>query len=262
MTASSYPEELGFKSGESGTHTSRTIMLEELSALLASSGEAARRAEFTRLIVDENVLGKSTASTRRITAQRLGELYALDSSVPIFRALQRLWAVDREAQPALALLCSLARDPLLRASAPAILALREGQGFDRDALAAALRSHTGNRLNPSILEKVARNAASSWTQAGHLSGRTLKRRQRIRATPASVTFALLLGYLQGLRGTALWRTSWCEVLDSTPESLSSVASRASLAGLLRFRQSGEVIEISFPELLTKQETEMTAHGQG
>lgn len=260
MRPHSFPEDLGFKAGESGTHTSRTIMLEELTALLASAEGATRREEFTQLIVGENILGKSTASTRRITAQRLGELYALDTSVPVFRALQRLWAVDRDAQPALALLCSLARDPLLRASAPAVLGLREGQSFDRDAMATALRAHAGNRLNPGILDKVARNAASSWTQSGHLCGRTLKRRQRMRATPVAVAFALLLGYLQGLRGTALWRTSWCEALDSSPESLSALASRAAHAGLLRFRQSGEIIEISFPELLTKQETALTAHG--
>src|ERR1035437_3881502 len=240
MNGLRFPEELGFKSGVSGTHTSRTIMVEELSALLASAGAATQREGFVRLIVDENVLGKSTSSTRRITAQRLSELYALDTSVVLFRALSRLWPVERDSH--------------------SVLALREGQGFDRDSMAAALRAHAGARLNEAILDKVVRNAASSWTQSGHLNGRMLKRRQRVKPTPSTVAMALLLGYLQGLRGPALLRTTWCEVLDSTPETLSALATRASMAGFMRFRQAGDVIEITFPDLLTKQETEKASHG--
>lgn len=261
MSGLRYIEELGFKSGVSGTHTSRTIMVDEISALLASAGAATHREDFVRLIVDENVLGKSTSSTRRITAQRLSELYALDTSVVLFRALARLWPVNRESHAMLALLCSLARDPLLRATAPSVLSLRDGQGFDRDAMAAALRAHAGARLNEAILDKVVRNAASSWTQSGHLNGRVLKRRRRVKPTPVTVTMALLLGYLQGLRGPSILRTTWCEVLDSTPEALSGLATRASLTGLLRFRQAGEVIEITFPDLLTNQEREKASHGQ-
>lgn len=260
MNGLRYPEELGFKSGVSGTHTSRTIMVDELSVLLASAGAATQREDFARLIVEENVLGKSTTSTRRITAQRLSELYALDTSVVLFRALVRLWPTDRDSHAVLALLCSLARDPLLRATAPSVLTLRDGQGFDRDAMAAALRAHAGARLNEAILDKVVRNAASSWTQSGHLNGRVLKRRQRIKPAPATVTMALLLGYLQGLRGPSVLRTAWCDVLDSTPETLAAMATRSSLAGHMRFRQAGEVIEISFPDLLTKQETEKASHG--
>lgn len=261
MEATRFPDELGFKSGVSGTHTSRTIMADELSTLLAAAREATKRAEFTHLIVEENVLGKSTSSTRRITAQRLSELYALDTSVVIFRALMRWWAVDRESQPLLALLCGLARDPLLRATAPSVIALRDGQAFDRDAMAASLKAHAGARFNESILDKVVRNAASSWTQSGHLVGRTLKRRQHVKPTSAAVTMALLLGYLQGLRGPSILRTTWCEILDSSPEAISALATRASMSGYMRFRQAGDVIEISFPDLLTKQETEKASHGQ-
>jgi hypothetical protein len=261
MSSVYYSSPLGFKSGESGTHTSRTVMVAELTALLASASDAKTKEQFVHMVVDENVLGKSTTSTRRITAQRLSELYALDTSVPIFRALLRFWNVDRDAQALMALLSSLARDPLLRATVPAVLALRDGQSFDRDAMAASLRAHAGPRLNDAILDKVVRNAASSWTQSGHLNGRTIKRRQRVKPTPPAVTMALLLGYLQGLRGPALLRTTWCEVLDSTPAALSMLAARASMSGLLRFRHAGDVVEVSFADLLTKQEIETTSsHG--
>ena len=235
-------------------------MLTELSALFAVVGHKATREEFVRAIIEDNVLGKSTASTRRSSAQRLCELYALDTTVPIFRTLLRLWGIDQESQPLLALLSGLARDPLLRCTAPAIVGLREGQSFSRDAANEALRLHAGDRLNEAILAKVVRNAAASWTQSGHLTGRTFKKRQRVKPTGATVTMALFLGYLQGLRGPGLFRTLWCEVLDSTPEAIAGLASRASMAGFMRFRQSGDVVEIGFPDLLTKAENERSSHG--
>jgi hypothetical protein len=260
MSEQRYPEQLGFKSGTSGTHTSRTLMFAELSMLLAAVGQGATREEFVHAVVEENVLGKSTASTRRISAQRLTELYALDTTIPIFRLLQKLWATDRDSQPLLALLSGLARDPLLRCTASAVIGLRDGQSFDRDSTTEALKLHAGKRLNEAIIDKVVRNSAASWTQSGHLTGRTFKKRQRVKPTAASVTMALFLGFLQGLRGGGLLKTLWCEVLDSTPETLAGIASRASTSGLMRFRQSGDVIEIGFPELLTNAENERTTHG--
>lgn len=261
MTAPSYPDDLGFKSGSSGTHTSRTLMIAELSTLLSDADERATRDELIHAIVEENVLSKSTTSTRRITAQRLSELYALDTIVPIFRALRRFWSIDRSSQPLLALLSGLARDPLLRCTAPSITGLRAGQNFDRDTTTEALRAYAGQRLNDAILDKVVRNSAASWTQSGHLAGRTFKRRQRVQATPIATTMALFLGYLQGFRGPSLLRTQWCEVLDSTPEALASLAMQASMAGHMRFRHSGDVVEINFADLLTKAEKERATHGQ-
>lgn len=261
MSDPRYPESLGFKSGISGTHTSRTLMLAELTLLLAAVGPGAVREDFIRAVVDDNILGKSTASTRRSSAQRLTELYALDTTVPIFRVLQRLWSVDRDAQPLLALLSSLARDPLLRCTASSVINLKSGQSLDRDAMIEALGMHAAHRLNASTLEKVLRNASASWTQSGHLAGRTFKKRQHVTPTPTVVTMALFLGYLQGLRGAGLFRTLWCEVLDSTPETLTALAGRASAAGFMRFRKSDDVIEIGFPDLLTVAENERITHGQ-
>ena len=35
-------------------------------------------------IIDQNCLGKQTVSTRKLTCQRLSELYGLDPSIPLF----------------------------------------------------------------------------------------------------------------------------------------------------------------------------------
>ena len=76
--------------------------------------------------VEQNLLGKPTASARRITFERLRELYGLDPDMLVFRALKDLWDADGGAQPMIALLCSTARDPILRAMTPFVLRLPIG----------------------------------------------------------------------------------------------------------------------------------------
>jgi len=96
-------------------------MLSELTAVLAHAKGDADRAEYKRLVVEENCLGKPTASTRRLSFQRLTELYALDPRITLFRLLRRLWAMDAGSQPQLAILVALARDPpfaILSAGSP------------------------------------------------------------------------------------------------------------------------------------------------
>ena len=74
----------GFRSGERGTHTSRTIMLDELSQLLdAVPGEASRR-DYAQAVTEGNCLGKRTAATRKLSLQRLSELYGLDARLLLF----------------------------------------------------------------------------------------------------------------------------------------------------------------------------------
>ena len=97
-------EALGFRVAQSGPHTSKTLMLQELEALLAAIPPDAPAKAYRTAIVDENVLGKRTLSTRKETATRLTALHGLDPSKPLFRVLRRLWAVDPAAHPQLALL--------------------------------------------------------------------------------------------------------------------------------------------------------------
>lgn len=98
---------LGFRVADSGPHTSKTLMLQELEALLAVVPAEATAKAYRAAIVEENVLGKRTLSTRKETASRLTALHGLDPSKPLFRVLRRLWAVDPEAHPQLALLDGL-----------------------------------------------------------------------------------------------------------------------------------------------------------
>src|SRR2546422_11743918 len=74
----------GFRWGQKGTHTSRTIMLDELRAVLASCRPGATRDDYLAAIHEDNRLGKRTTATRKLSGQRLSELYALDPEMPLF----------------------------------------------------------------------------------------------------------------------------------------------------------------------------------
>jgi len=252
-------ETVGFHFGGKGTHTSRTIMLDELTGLLRAAGRDSTRADYRRLIVDDNCLGKRTSATRRLTDQRLSELYALDGGVVLFRVLRHLWAGDDRGRPLLSLLMALARDPLLRFTAPPLLRLRPGEELGRQPLTDALNRGTGSRFNEAVLDKIVRNAASSWTQSGHLEGRSRKTRRAVSPTPTVVTFALMLGYALGARGAVLFETLWSKVLDVSTDELLYMAMDAKRVGYLDLKVSGGVVEVSLSRLLTEEERRLI-HG--
>jgi hypothetical protein len=224
------------------------MMLEELSLLFAETSDEAKRADYAAAIIESNCLSKPTASTRRLTNQRLGELYGLDSSIALFRILRKLWGLDASGRPLLALLAALARDPLLAVTCPTIFGLSIGSELQRDTLKNDIRTFVGERLNESSLDKVCRNTASSWTQSGHLEGHSLKKRRAVSATPGCTAFALYLAYAAGFRGTAIFSSLWLNILDCTPHRARELALEAKRLGLLDIRMMDDIVDINLARL--------------
>lgn len=243
-----HAQSLGFRFGDKGTHTSRTMMLEELGAILAVTRPGTSRDGYADAIIQENCLAKTTLATRRLSNQRLGELYGLDEGVAVFRVLRRLWDNDPSGRPLLALLCAIARDPLLAATVDAVLPLLEGEELPRTRARELLGLAVGKRLNDSTLDKVVRNCASSWAQAGHLQGRTFKKRARVRATPATVAFALYLAYAVGFRGRDLFSSDWIKALDLNPADARALALEAKRSGLIDLNLSDNIVELGLQRL--------------
>ncbi len=234
---------LGFRVAESGPHTSKTLMLQELEALLAAVPADAPAKAYRAAIVEDNVLGKRTLSTRKETASRLTALHGLDPSKPLFRVLRRLWAVDPAAHPQLALLNGLARDPLLMATTTQVMGMAQDQVLQRSEMVAAVQGFTHDRLSAKVLDAVARNTASSWTQSGHLKGKAKKLRQPLKPYPVALSLALWLGYATGKRGKALLNTPWASALDSSTSSLLELAEQSKRLGLLKLSHGGGVVSI-------------------
>lgn len=249
------PESLGFRTGRKGVHNSRTLTLKDLSTLLQHLPADAPNAAYRTAAEEENILAKRTASTRHYVVQRLSQLYGLDPSIPLFRTFRVLWSESDEGRPLLALLLALARDPILRTTAPFILDMDEGESLDKKKLARAIKEAEGDRFNATSIQKIRQMTASSWTQSGHLDGHRNKVRQRPVCTATTTAYALLLGYMTGRRGRRLFDTLWTRALDAPDHEVHEYARRASQRGLITYRNAGGVIEVDFSPILTPEETQ-------
>jgi hypothetical protein len=240
-----------------GPNTSHTIVIGALAALLEAVPAGATQAAYEHAALEGNVLAKQTEGARRRTFRYLKELYLLRPDALLFRALRDLWDDDQEARPLLAGVCALARDPVFRASSTAIIGTAPGDALTSRELADAVGEHFPTSYRESTLAKIGRNVFSSWEQTGHLADdrRTTKVRKRATCRPANVAYALMLGYIQGVRGRALFETLWAKVLDQPTSHLFDLAFGASQRGLLEFRHGGGVVEVSFHELLRAFEGE-------
>ena len=239
----------GDRSG--GATTSHTVVIPALAALLDVVDHQAEAGAYERAVLEKNVLGKKTAGSRKRTLRYLRELYLLRPNSILFRALRDLWTDERTGQPLLAGLCALARDPVFRASAQAILPANPGDEVVSVDLSEAVEKEFPTAYSESTLAKIGRNTFSSWEQTGHLKvvARTAKVRQRPVCTPSTAAYALMLGHLEGVRGAALFDTIWAKVLDHPRHHLFEIAAVAAQRSLIDFRHSGGITDVGFTELL-------------
>src|ERR1022692_1109528 len=161
--ASSALETFGLTFSSGCAHISRTMMLQELRAVLDTVPGNSGAADYRAAILQQNVLGKTTDSTRRESLRRLRELYALDEATPIFGLLRKLHAIDSESLPLLAIQVAWARDPLLRATTPPVMDASEGERVETASLAQAFEAVFPNHYSELSRNQTARHAASSWT---------------------------------------------------------------------------------------------------
>jgi hypothetical protein len=239
-------EAFGFKLTEGGAHISRTIMLKEITRLLASTGDGDTIEDYSRRVIDSNILGKATESTRQKTFRHLRELYGLSAVLPIFSIYRELMKFDPQSAPLLSFLITWARDPLLRATTSAVMNATISDRVTGDDFQQALADTYPHQYSAKNIGKIARNAASSWTQSGHLAGRTKKIRSRVQPRPAAMTFGLVLAHVAGVAGEQLFSSVWCRLLDLNGSEARSLAEQAHRQELITLRAIGSVVEISFP----------------
>ena len=246
-------ERFGFGFGKRSVHVARTLMLAELTDLLAAIPDAKEQQDYITAIIDENCLRKKSFNNRKISADQLIQLYTLDPQVTIFRNLLYFWQRDEKGRPLLALLCAATRDSTLRKSAILILEAPQGEMVTRDSVEEYIENLAPGRYSKVTLASMAQRIRSTWTQTGHLSGRSTKKRVQAEATPGTVAYALLLGYLMARRGTELFETEYVKILDCTRDRAAELAEQAGIRGWIVFKRIGNVMEALFPNLLTEQE---------
>jgi hypothetical protein len=230
---------LGIKAAGGGAHQSKTMMLADLTTLLASG----RVDDPAAAIVTDNLLGKPSIRAREAALYRLRQLYGVGSNDPIWRVLRTLWQRDTTARPLLALLTALARDPVLRDGAAVVLDALPGERVRGPAIAAWIEVANPGRFGEKTAGSMGRNAASSWTQSGFLRGAIRKERVRSIPTPTVAAFAALLASLCGFGGQRLLECRWLCILDRSTEDRLLLLRQAEGLGLLRVRSAGDVLEV-------------------
>lgn len=238
----------GLRLSGGGGHQSKTMMLSELTTILGVA-EGRGLLESIAAVQHENILGKHSTAAAVSALKNLTSLYSLKAPPPITRAMVRLWKDSPESRPLLAVLCALARDPILRDTAHAVLASPVGSSVGTSDLTRALAKKHQDRFSFATLRSVGQNCAATWTQSGHLSGRVKKVRTRVDATPEAVAFAAFIAQSAGFGGPAILTSPWMTALDASPDEQLGLLRRAQGRGLVRVRHAGAVFELQIsPEL--------------
>ena len=249
--------DFGFIKENGGAHTARTMMLEELATLLnyVGTGDVSKEI-YIAAIEEENCLAKPSGKARILTCRHLVALYSLDPHTTLFRSLLYFWERDSSSRPLLALLCSYARDEVLRDSSPLILDAVEGTLVPREQMEGLFEKKYPGRFSPATLKSVAQNVNGSWTRSGHLRGRVKKYRAKPQVNAGAIAYALILAYLSGFRGMNLFSSEYVKLLDCGRDRAMELAEEASRRGWLVFKSVGDVVEVLFPKLLTSEEQEL------
>jgi hypothetical protein len=246
----------GFSTASSGAHSARSMMYMEMRSLVRSMPLNVAMDDFSKAIVEENVLEKPTLSSRKKSLRHLTELYGMDPSKALFRVLWKFGHEDFDSLPQLCLVCSYARDPQLRHSFELVRNLRPGEVLERTAMEQHLENGYPSRFSPAMKKSMAQNVNTTWTFGGHLVGKAKKTRRLPSPRPISAAYAMFVGYLTGLRGERLLDSVYATLVASNRAQLQSALSLASAKGLLRIKQAAGIVEFDFSNLLTPAEQEL------
>ncbi|AKG53296.1 hypothetical protein DGWBC_0618 [Dehalogenimonas sp. WBC-2] len=247
---------LGFSSAKIGGHSARSMMLLEMDTLVHALPPTITKNDFTKAIIEENLLNKPTLSSRKKSFRHLMDLYGLDPSKAMFRVFWDFAHADIDSLPQLCLVCAYARDPQLRQSFELIRTLRLGEVLVRADMEQHLENGFPARFSCATKASMARNVDTSWTFGGHLEGRVKKTRRLPQPRPISAAYAMFVGYLTGLRGERLLDSLYAALVASNRAQLQAALSLASAKELISIKQAAGIVEFDFSNLLTQAEQDL------
>lgn len=233
----------GFDDLPRGVHTGRTMMLAELETVMESLAAPRSRANVRRAIVEENLCGKPTYSSRVETASRILRLYSFDQNAKLYAAFESLWELSRQSRPVLALLLACCRDPVLRSTAETLSKTPLGEMVAKESLYDELAQRFP-KFAETTLQSVSRNVMASWKQSGHLKGKRVAVRAKAPSDYVAATYAVVIALVRGMRGHEVLDSVWVRLLDQTQAELEAVLQEAARHGLLTYRRVGQVIELT------------------
>lgn len=229
-------------------HTSRTLMFAELARVMDHAAQDDSYLESLK----ENVTNKSTKSNQGKTLRYLTQLYGFEHTEPAFKCFKYFWQQAAETdKPILTLQYALSKDYLLSESIPVVLSTPIGEKVPIGKLEANIEALHPGRFSDNTRRSIAQNIASSWKQAGYITGKVKNIRTQAHPGYLVVTLALLLSYLNGDRGDFILKSKWVKALGIGEEQVRELAFEAAKRDLLQYQFAGAVTTITFSNLLNK-----------
>ena len=231
-------------------HTARTLMFEELSKVMDFSIENDNYKES----MSNNVFGKKSDDGIKKTSNFLTQLYSFDIDNPSFKVFKFFWGnTDENEKSILALLFAIQKDYLLIESISVVAESILNEKVEIEKIESNIEKYHPNRFTKNTLRSVAQNIASSWKQAGFITGKVKNIRTLPKISYNCVAFAFIMAYLNGLRGDFIISSKWVKALCLNENQLRELAIEASKRGLIHYQFSGEVTSITCTELFKKLE---------
>jgi len=238
-------KKLGFSKG--GVLSSRSVMLPELSALLALAPKRADAACLENLVIQEDVLHKTSALNRRKTFNFLRRLYGLNSEQAVFREFSRLYELFPDEVVSMASCLAFAREPVLRACADFVMNVPIGKSLGREDFERWIREYAPGCYSQTMYISFSHNLYASFYQLGYLgeaSGKSrLRKRRDVRS--AAVAYAAFLDWVTGLNGLNLLTGQFSRTLELTKEEHLSRLSAAGQLDLMRVAHAGGILHLDF-----------------
>lgn len=229
-------------------HTGRTIMFKELQKVMNHGLDNDDYVD----AIKQNVFNKATKSGVSYTAKFLRRLYDFDMSLPTFKAFKHFWHIaDEREKPLLAIIYAIGNDYQLKNSIPVINNTEIGKKVTVESIESNIENLDPKKYTSNTLRSMAQNIASSWKQAGFITGKVKNIRTQPGINYLVVTFALSLSYLNGLRGDFILKSDWIKALSLDEKTIRSLAIEAGKRDLLQYQFAGNVTSITFKNLLNK-----------
>lgn len=229
-------------------HTSRTIMFAELSKVMDHAMQDGRYLES----LTENITNKRTKSNQEKTLRYLTQLYGFNNKDTAFQCFNYFWQhAEPQEKPLLAFLYALGRDYLLAESIQVVVAATIGEKVSIEKLMDNLEAYHPGRFSPNTSRSVAQNIASSWKQAGYITGKVKNIRTTTQPSYLAITLALLLSNLNGDRGDFIFSSKWVKALGIEEAKVRDLAFEAAKRDLLQYQFAGSVTTIAFHNLFQK-----------
>lgn len=229
-------------------HTARTIMFLELEKVMNFSLDKDNYLES----MQNNVFGKKSQDGIKKTSAFLSQIYRFDITSNKFKAFKYFWTISEDHEKAsLALVYALNNDYLLKESISVISNIKIGEKVKIEILEENIEKFHPNRFTKNTLRSVAQNIASSWKQAGFITGKVKNIRTEPEITYRVVSFAMLLAFIEGLRGDFIFSNNCVLSLCMSENKIRELAVEASKRDFMQYQYAGSVTSISFDSLLNK-----------